>query len=260
MTGIGIFYYICALYDLMYYDNAMKKRNLILCACASRSFMDKNRIAAAAAAIKQQGYAVTIEPDLCKSMMQASDKLKQDLAKSTVVACHPRALTALFDTLGLTPDNNQFIDLRDGSVEDVCRDLNIPATYDESDKAEFMNVINGFAAETGTDAWYPVIDKTRCIECGKCHDFCLFGVYAIVNNKVTVRQPGQCKNNCPACARMCPSKAIIFPKYEKSPINGGLADEEPALTMDTKEMYAEALRNRIAQRREKGLFIRTDKP
>ena len=40
------------------------------------------------------------------------------------------------------------------------------------------------------------------------------------DGRVEVSNPSSCKTNCPACARVCPHKAIIFPKYTDSPING----------------------------------------
>jgi NAD-dependent dihydropyrimidine dehydrogenase PreA subunit len=66
-----------------------------------------------------------------------------------------------------------------------------------------------------------VIDYDRCRNCKQCLNFCLFGVYQLSEEgKVEVRKPAGCKTNCPACARMCPQKAIIFPKYAEAPING----------------------------------------
>ena len=84
--------------------------------------------------------------------------------------------------------------------------------------------VSSFPVKIGVDAWYPTLDKERCTDCGKCHDFCLFGVYTIEDGVVTVKQPQNCKNNCrlvPGCARI---KRLYFPN-EKSPINGGLKDE-----------------------------------
>ena len=49
---------------------------------------------------------------------------------------------------------------------------------------------------------------------------------------IKVENADHCKNNCPGCSRVCPEKAIIFPKYPKSFINGGLIDEEPSVDID----------------------------
>jgi Pyruvate/2-oxoacid:ferredoxin oxidoreductase delta subunit len=64
--------------------------------------------------------------------------------------------------------------------------------------------------------WYPVIDGSRCVSCQHCLQFCLFGVYELdAQGKVEVRRPHQCKTGCPACARICPHSAIMFPLHEK---------------------------------------------
>ena len=67
-----------------------------------------------------------------------------------------------------------------------------------------------------SERWYPVVDPARCTQCRSCFQFCLFGVYALDGNqKVRVANPDQCKAGCPACSRICPSGAIMFPLYEQ---------------------------------------------
>lgn len=69
--------------------------------------------------------------------------------------------------------------------------------------------------------WFPVIDYDRCTNCLQCLSFCLFGVFGVdAQRRVRVEHAESCKNNCPACARVCPEAAIIFPKYKAGPING----------------------------------------
>src|SRR5207245_6158251 len=40
------------------------------------------------------------------------------------------------------------------------------------------------------------------------------------NGKIQVRNQDNCKTDCPACSRVCPEVAIMFPKYRHGPING----------------------------------------
>lgn len=69
--------------------------------------------------------------------------------------------------------------------------------------------------------WFPVIDYSRCTNCMQCLTFCLFDVYGVSKEKkIEVRNPTNCKTDCPACSRVCPEVAILFPKYKLGPING----------------------------------------
>ncbi len=74
--------------------------------------------------------------------------------------------------------------------------------------------------------WYPVIDRTHCVGCGTCLDYCLFSVYArddarAVHERIRVASPLNCKTGCPACARLCPEGALIFPFCAEAELNGG---------------------------------------
>jgi Pyruvate/2-oxoacid:ferredoxin oxidoreductase delta subunit len=75
--------------------------------------------------------------------------------------------------------------------------------------------------------WFPVIDYDRCTNCMQCLSFCLFGVYGVdVNGKIQAQNEDNCKTNCPACSRVCPEAAIVFPKYKAGPINGDVVSAE----------------------------------
>lgn len=79
----------------------------------------------------------------------------------------------------------------------------------------------GAAVPGAWKPWFPVIDFDRCTQCMQCLSFCLFDVYGVnAEQKIEVRQSENCKTNCPACSRVCPEAAIIFPKYKAGPING----------------------------------------
>ena len=55
----------------------------------------------------------------------------------------------------------------------------------------------------------------------QCLSFCLFNVYGVDQNKrIQVQHNDNCKTDCPACSRVCPEVAIMFPKYNGGPING----------------------------------------
>jgi len=74
--------------------------------------------------------------------------------------------------------------------------------------------------------WFPVIDYDRCTNCMQCLSFCLFGVYGVDDAKqIQVQNNDNCKTNCPACSRVCPEAAIMFPKYKAGPINGDVVSD-----------------------------------
>ncbi len=77
--------------------------------------------------------------------------------------------------------------------------------------------------EPGTwKPWFPVIDFDRCTNCMQCLSFCLFDVYGVSKGgQIQVQNHDNCKTDCPACSRVCPEVAILFPKYRHGPIHGG---------------------------------------
>ncbi len=74
--------------------------------------------------------------------------------------------------------------------------------------------------------WFPVIDYDRCTNCMQCLSFCLFDVYGVDDEQeIQVQNNDNCKTNCPACSRVCPEAAIMFPKYKSGPINGDVVSD-----------------------------------
>ena len=75
--------------------------------------------------------------------------------------------------------------------------------------------------------WFPVIDYDRCTNCMQCLSFCLFDVYGVsADKKIQVQNHNKCKTDCPACSRVCPEVAILFPKYRHGPINGDVVSTD----------------------------------
>lgn len=195
---------------------------MTICACRWRHFISQEQVDALVKKTRSEDGEVVIVDDLCELVERGEESELAALAGSTIAACHERAVKSLMAWRHL--EVKEIINLRQGVGD----------------------------PGPGNDAWFPVIDKDRCTECGKCFDFCPFGVYEMVNDRVRVVHPTHCKNNCPACARNCPSEAIIFPKYGRSPINGGLEQEEQAIRVDHSTLYADALRARLVERRDIG--------
>src|SRR5947209_10363471 len=86
--------------------------------------------------------------------------------------------------------------------------------------------------------WYPVIDYSRCTNCMECIDFCLFGVYGVdALDRIMVENQDQCKRGCPACSRVCPEHAIMFPDYKTPAIAGAPVGNISALKIDLSKLF-----------------------
>ena len=105
-----------------------------------------------------------------------------------------------------------------------------------------LPVREGAAALTRIDEepgrrWYPVIDYSRCTNCMECIDFCLFGVYGVDKvETILVEQPDNCRKGCPACSRVCPENAIIFPQH-KTPTIAGASIVAESLKIDLSKLF-----------------------
>lgn len=122
----------------------------------------------------------------------------------------------------------------EGRVELRLRDI----TGLEADKVEALveteREASGAVRPGEWKPWFPVIDYDRCTNCMQCLSFCLFNVYGVDSDqRIQVQNNELCKTNCPACSRVCPEAAIMFPKYKAGPING---DEVSAADLQREKM------------------------
>jgi NAD-dependent dihydropyrimidine dehydrogenase PreA subunit len=86
--------------------------------------------------------------------------------------------------------------------------------------------------------WYPVIDYSRCTNCMECIDFCLFGVYGVDQvETILVEQPDNCRKGCPACSRVCPENAILFPQHKTPSIAGSDLANAGGLKIDLSKLF-----------------------
>jgi len=113
--------------------------------------------------------------------------------------------------------------LSTGPATDRVRFIDVDGFTDEQvvGAVEAVRVEKQAVQHGGWKPWFPVIDYDRCTNCMQCLSFCLFGVYgADGEGHIQVQNQDNCKTNCPACSRVCPEAAIMFPKYKTGPING----------------------------------------
>jgi NAD-dependent dihydropyrimidine dehydrogenase PreA subunit len=97
---------------------------------------------------------------------------------------------------------------------------------------------NGASEEVTRRRWYPVIDYSRCTNCMECIDFCLFGVYGVDSGeRILVEQQDNCKKGCPACSRVCPENAIIFPEHKTPAIAGSETGTAAGLKIDLSKLF-----------------------
>jgi Pyruvate/2-oxoacid:ferredoxin oxidoreductase delta subunit len=99
--------------------------------------------------------------------------------------------------------------------------------------------------------WYPVIDYSRCTNCMECIDFCLFGVYGVDQlDRILVENQDNCKKGCPACSRVCPEHAIMFPDYKTPAIAGAPVGSVGSLKIDLTKLFGggDALQIAAAER------------
>ena len=105
---------------------------------------------------------------------------------------------------------------------------------DPGKKANGLSVLG----EANGNRWYPVIDYSRCTNCLECIDFCLFGVYGIDRkDRILVENQDNCKRGCPACSRVCPENAIIFPEHKTPAIAGAPGDGPGGLKIDLSKLF-----------------------
>ncbi|MCY2963463.1 MAG: ferredoxin family protein [Planctomycetota bacterium] len=96
----------------------------------------------------------------------------------------------------------------------------------------------GSADEALRRRWYPIIDYSRCTNCMECIDFCLFGVYGVdTHERILVEQQDNCKKGCPACSRVCPENAIIFPEHKTPAIAGADIALEGGFKIDLSKLF-----------------------
>ena len=199
----------------------MNKEVIIYCNCGA-GIISKEKQNEIAAVLRETKTDVLELSDLCAFAVndrEALDEINSKYNKKWVVACYPRAIDNMFRQNKIKMDNYEVVNFRLMSAGQVKTELD-----KKLDKNSESSVYELKKSSLEVPAWYPVIDEERCIYCGKCARFCVFGVYKFNKKSLEVVEPLNCKNNCPACGRTCPVSAIIFPRL---PENSTLSGAEP---------------------------------
>ena len=137
----------------------------------------------------------------------------------------------------------------DGLTADAVLDLI------ETNRETDATGLNQPGANGAWKPWFPVIDYDRCTNCMQCLSFCLFDVYGVDDEKqIQVKNQDNCKTNCPACSRVCPEVAIMFPKYASGPINGDMVNqadlEREKMKVDISALLGGDIYSRLRDRSE----------
>lgn len=199
------------------------------------------------------GAELVYVPDLCQAAARRDKTLGKYAALKNlkIIACQARAVRWLFESAGVSlSEDVEFLSLRNQTAEEILNRVS-----GEDPKAEEGTVV---PAEKKKDwvPWFPVIDYSKCTSCQQCLSFCLFGVFEVSDDGgVVVENPRNCKNNCPACARICPEVAIMFPKLPEAPLDGAELDEEEMaganVKVDIERFLGDDAYEALADRRSK---------
>ena len=60
--------------------------------------------------------------------------------------------------------------------------------------------------------WYPAIDYEKCVNCGKCVEYCKLGTFEFEDKgdkkRPVVKNPNNCVVLCSGCDGICPAVAV----------------------------------------------------
>ncbi|MCJ8331921.1 MAG: ferredoxin family protein [Lentisphaeria bacterium] len=188
---------------------------VLYCNCAFAKVIDADVKADVLTQLKESGIAFEAVEDLCSMA-------------ANIAACYPRAVKGLFKQAEAElSESAEIHNMRLNTADDVVSAL----IKDQSTATKIPFVMEFTDKSDERDGewlpWFPVIDYDRCTNCMQCLSFCLFGVYGVDEEKeIQVQNQNKCKTNCPACSRVCPEAAIMFPKYKSGPVNGEEVSED----------------------------------
>jgi Pyruvate/2-oxoacid:ferredoxin oxidoreductase delta subunit len=202
---------------------------VLYCHCANAKVIPAATKMAVLEGLNEAHVEFEAVPDLCEMAARGDTRLRElsSAPALTVAACYPRAVKWLFASAGAalpeatTKVWNMRVETPEAVVDGVLQtDVKRRAAASPA-VAPAAQPESPLGPTSGWKPWFPVIDYSRCTNCMQCLSFCLFDVYGVsADQKIQVQNQSNCKTECPACSRVCPEVAIMFPKYRHGPING----------------------------------------
>ena len=231
---------------------------VLFCNCSYSAIIPTETRRAVHAALTASGVELITVADLCGAAARKDAVLREinSAVELTVVACYPRSVRWLFSYAGMpVGEDVRIMNMRTQTAEEILKTIGIVPVDPDTVPAYSAPAVEWIP-------WFPVLDYDRCTSCKQCVSFCPFGVYDVsAEDQVRVAHPEKCKNNCPACSRMCPGTAIIFPKYTEEQYSGGEighgtdGQESPAsveASLEGKDLHEILARRRAFAQARKG--------
>jgi NAD-dependent dihydropyrimidine dehydrogenase PreA subunit len=207
----------------------MSATKVVFCECRYAGVVPKKVKEEVLNKLNKSGLEFETVPDLCEMSAKKDPRLKEYGEEKTIkiAACYPRAVKGLFESAGASYEEEkiEILNMRESTAEEVLAEL-LPEGHEDKGQETAVD-LSTIKHPEGWKPWFPVIDYNRCTNCMQCLSFCLFGVYGVdEEEKIQVQNQDKCKTDCPACSRVCPEVAIMFPKYKAAPINGAPVSDE----------------------------------
>lgn len=141
--------------------------------------------------------------------------------------------------------NNKRVSLIDCDVEEPNSHLFLSPNWNKTQKISLP---------------IPVIDQTKCTNCGKCTDLCNYGALANIKGKI-LTFPALC-HSCGGCVHVCPTGAISEVGKEIGELNMGISQNIDLINGKLKigEVLAPPLIKQTKNNATKNDYIILDSP